>query len=74
MAPKRLSGIYFPDNSWQVVPTDWIYEDNNEVNVWWPTEGNVTDLAKKRERVGKRWTASVVREIAASSGKNAIYF
>ena len=71
---KTFSGIYFHDNSWQVVPTDWICEENGVVNVWWPTEGNVTDLAKKRERVGKNWKPSIVREIAASSSKYTIYF
>jgi hypothetical protein len=66
---KQFSGIFFSDSSWQVVPSNWVYKEDGIIKVWWPSEGDVTELARKKTRVGKRWKASIVDSIGTTSSK-----
>lgn len=66
---REFTGIFFNNDLWQVVPTTWLYKDKTTTKVWWPNEGNVTELAQKSARVGKDWEPSVVCRIATSSSE-----
>ncbi|XP_047736894.1 uncharacterized protein LOC125178041 [Hyalella azteca] len=65
--PKKFSGIFFLDSTWQIVPTDWLCSDKRHKRVWWPSQGNVTDLARNETPIGDQWTLHAYRNIAVAS-------
>ena len=61
-------GLFFEDNTWQIVLNSWIVT-RREPQCIWPDAGNTTDIAMQNCCVKKTWKMCHNITIATTSGE-----
>ena len=74
MENKKYAGVWFMD-TWEVVPRRWIFTDTRGTKCFWPSTGDVKELAKSDcPPLRRQWPIYKIEEIAVYGGDILLSF
>jgi hypothetical protein len=68
---KRFVGVYFTSIQWEVVPRNWLYDQDGDIYCYWPTEKNKNISQLVQDQVSpnpETWGSDRVKTVEETSG------